>query len=414
MNEIPPTHRPYSQFVFSRVWAMSVLVSLIAAAQGFAEPPPSPREAADALRKASTYLREKVSMRGGYLWTYAPDLSWQRGEVDATPKQVWVQPPGTPAVGMAFLHDYACTGDDYYLDAAVDAARALAWGQLVSGGWGYKIDFHPSAADKYAYRRDLDAGQTDFAGRFNTTTFDDDTTQAAVRHLVLTDQATRFKDEEIHRAALYGLDAILKFQYPNGAWPQRIDAPYRPEDYPVLKARYPESWSRTFPAVDYQAYYTLNDNVIRDCVITLLLAHEVYGDERYLAAARKAGDFLILAQMPEPQPAWAQQYGADMSPAWARKFEPPSIVSGESVGTLKALMLVHAATGDEKYLEPIPRALAYLEKSRLPDGRHARFYELKTNTPLYFDLKYHMTYDDSEMPMYYAFKTQLNLGVIRE
>ena len=40
--------------------------------------------------------------------------------------------------------------------------------------------------------------------------------------------------------------------------------------------------------------------------------------------AERAGDFILAAQMPEPQPAWAQQYDAAMHPAWARKFEPAS------------------------------------------------------------------------------------------
>ncbi len=56
---------------------------------------------------------------------------------------------------------------------------------------------------------------------------------------------------------------------------------------------------------------------------TLAAAHEIYRDDKCLAAIRRLGDFLLLAQMPEPQPAWAQQYHYDMQPAWARKFEPP-------------------------------------------------------------------------------------------
>ena len=49
-----------------------------------------------------------------------------------------------------------------------------------------------------------------------------------------------------------------------------------------------------------------------------------------LAAAKRGGDFLLLAQMPEPQPAWCQQYHPDMHPVWARKFEPPAIACSES------------------------------------------------------------------------------------
>jgi hypothetical protein len=108
---------------------------------------------------------------------------------------------------------------------------------------------------------------------------------------------------------------------------------------------------------------------------------------------------MLLSQMPEPQPGWAQQYNREMHPAWARQFEPPSITGGESQSVMRALMLLHRETGKQKYLEPLPRALAYYKRSILPEvenpseirrracpGRTpcvARFYELKTNRPLY-------------------------------
>jgi hypothetical protein len=142
-------------------------------------------------------------------------------------------------------------------------------------------------------------------------------------------------------------------------------------------------------------------------------AAEVYGDPRFAAAARRGGDFLILAQLPDPQPAWAQQYNAQMQPAWARKFEPPSVTGGESQGALRMLLEVYRQTGDKKYLEPIPRALAYLEKSTLPGGRLARFYELKTNRPLYFTKQYELVYTADDLPTHYGFITSNNLARIR-
>jgi hypothetical protein len=138
----------------------------------------------------------------------------------------------------------------------------------------------------------------------------------------------------------------------------------------------------------------------------MLEAFEIYGDTRFQASAEKAGDFILLAQMPEPQPAWAQQYNADMQPAWARKFEPPAVTGGESQGVMKTLLVLYRATGKKKYLEPLPRAMEYLRRSRLPNGRLARFYELKTNKPLYFTREdYKLTYSDADMPTHYSFKT---------
>ena len=129
-----------------------------------------------------------------------------------------------------------------------------------------------------------------------------------------------------------------------------------------------------------------------------LEAARIYNEPRYRAVAEKGGGFILLAQMPEPQPAWAQQYDIDMHPAWARIFEPPSVTGNESQGIMKTLLVLYRETGDKKYLEPIPRALAYLRRSILPEVEHpsearsripkgapvlARFYELKTNKPLY-------------------------------
>jgi hypothetical protein len=93
-----------------------------------------------------------------------------------------------------------------------------------------------------------------------------------------------------------------------------------------------------------------------------------------------------------------------MRPAWARKFEPPSITGGESQGVMRTLLQLYRQTGDRKYLEPLPRAIAYFRRSELPGGGLARFYELKTNKPLYFTKQYELTYSDADMPTHYGFK----------
>jgi len=227
------------------------------------------------------------------------------------------------------------------------------------------------------------------------------------------DKALDFKDEKIHEAVEFALSTLLKVQYPNGAWPQRFSAAPDPARFPIKKAGYPNSWSWTFPKRDYKSFYTFNDNTIADTIATMLEAFEIYGDTRYQASAEKAGDFILLAQMPEPQPAWAQQYNADMHPAWARKFEPPAVTGGESQGVMRTLLLLCRATGKKKYLEPLPRALEYLRRSRLPDGRLARFYELKTNKPLYFTREdYKLTYSDADTPTHYSFKTYYGIETI--
>jgi len=358
-------------------------------------------EARAALEKATAYMRS-ISTEGGYLWKYSLDLKERAGETKATATQIWIQPPGTPSVGMAFLRAYEATKDARYLDAAKAAAEALARGQVESGGWDYLIDFDPEKMQRSYLRSDRGKLSGDqIAKRKNLTNFDDNNTQSALQFLLAVADAGKGaneksgdksvaapsgRDARIREALDYGLKKMIEAQYPNGAWPQRWNGlPRKAEDYPVMKARYPESYPREFPKVNYYAHYTLNDNTQRDCIDTMLDAWHRTGKAEYLDAAKKGGNFLILAQMPEPQPAWAQQYNAQMEPAWARAFEPPAITGGESVGAMQILMDLYIETGDEKFLKPLPAAIAWFKRSAIGTNKWARYYELKTNKQLFGD-----------------------------
>ncbi len=112
---------------------------------------------------------------------------------------------------------------------------------------------------------------------------------------------------------------------------------------------------------------------------------------------------------------WAQQYDFQMQPAWGRRFEPPAISASDSAGAIRALMELFLVTGDERYWRPIPKAIAWLQRSRLPDGQWARFYELKTNRPLYFNRRYELVYTDDDLPTHYTFKGEFGIpSLMRE
>lgn len=355
------------------------------------------QEALRTLRKAASFYRDKVSSHGGYVYYYSVDLKERWGEGKPSVDTIFVQPPGTPTVGMAYLKAHAATGDRFYLDAARETAEALVYGQLQSGGWAQVIHFARPARGKLGKYRN---GK---GGGWNVSSLDDGQTQAALQMLVRADRALNFQHGDIHDAALYGLAALLKAQFPNGAFPQGWRNPV--EAKPILKARFPDyDWKTEGRIKNYWEQYTLNDNIAGTVSDALIDAHQVYKDRKYLAALEKLGDFLILAQMPEPQPGWCQQYNYEMFPIWARKFEPPAITGWESQDVLETLIKIARYTGDKKYLEPIPRALEYFNKCLLPDGRIARYYEFKTNKPLYMDARYQLTYDDSAVPKHYGWK----------
>jgi hypothetical protein len=427
---------------------LSFFVACLSCFQAYAEEP-LVNEATVALKKAVAFFHDQIAVEGGYVYQVSEDLQFREGEGVADPKTVWVQPPGTPAVGLAMLEAYQRTGEPTLLKAATNAGHCLVRGQLQSGGWQAHIDFSPQLRSKLAYR--VEAATTKKSKNYSS--LDDNKTQSAVRFLSQLDQVLEFRDPKIHEANLFALESILKNQFPNGGWAQAYDKLPNPESYPVRKASYPQSWSRKHAGEDYWIYYTLNDDNISRTVETLFKAAETYSDAglskpepmalatgdratktvpiaseasaygsgasgnlaaRYREAALKGADFLLLAQMPEPQPAWSQQYNYEMQPVWARKFEPPAVSGSESQGAIRTLLNAYIESGDRKYLEPIPRALEYLESSVLPDGKLARFYELQTNKPLFFTRDYQLTYSSDDMPTHYGFIVKNELPKLRK
>lgn len=398
-----------------------------------AEAAPAADDVTAALERAIRFYRDKVAAHGGYVWRASGDLQLREGEGKAGPDTIWVQPPGTPTVGEAFLDAYEATRNPEYREAARAAGLALVQGQLHSGGWYYRIEFAPDQRQEFSYRVAPSKGAPRFSDEpgspgglvlwrqrrnpGNLSMLDDDTTQAALRFLMRLDRTLQPADPKLHECVEYGLRALLKVQYPVGGFPHNYDrlTTRNPDAayYPVRNASFPEQWSRTWTK-DFQGCYFLNDEISLDTMTTLFQAHDTYGKPEYREAALRVGEFLLRAQMPDPQPAWAQEYDRNMQPVWDRKFEPPAISGYESQSVLDALLSLYERTGDRKYLQPIPKALAYLRGSLLPDGKLARFYELKTNKPLYFTLKYELTYDRAQMPKHYGFIVPSRLDAITQ
>lgn len=362
-----------------------------------------------ALQKAVTFMSDTVAVRGGYVYEVSLDLKKRRGEGSATPTEIWVQPPGTPAVGEALLDAFTATQDPQHLQAALNAADALLFGQLESGGWADRVDFDPAGKNTGRYRN----GRGKAKGR-NYSTLDDDKSQSAIRFLIRLDQLLKFENTRIHEAVSFALESLLKAQFANGGFPQGWQQPVEPGT--VVNASFPEyDWKTEGRFKNYWDFETLNDGLTGTVARTLQLAHTTYADNRYRQALEQLGAFLIRAQLPEPQPAWAQQYNHQLQPIWARRFEPPAVAGFESEDAIQTLMFIAENTGDPKYLTPIPPALAWIRRSLLPDGRLARFYELQSNRPLYFVRdSYELTYDDSQLPTHYSFRANSRSKQLQE
>jgi len=281
-----------------------------------------------------------LAIRGGYVHLYDLESSQKWGEGPTDDLTIEVQPPGTPTVGMAYLRAFQVAGNREYLKAAEEAAEALILGQNDLGGWEHTIRF------------DQPTG--------HMVSFDDNQVQSAIRFLMVLDLES--EHPALPGAVERALQMMLKSQFQNGAWPHR----------------YPKQGN-------YHDFATFNDGGINDCISVMMDAHRHYGKPEHLASLHLAGSFLLLSQLPPPQPGWAQQYNQYLQPAWARSYEPPSVCTLVTLRNINSLLDLAAYTKDKRYLEPIPDALAWMEKVRLPSGLWPRFVELGTNHPLYYD-----------------------------
>ncbi|HQP98818.1 MAG TPA: pectate lyase [bacterium] len=334
---------------------------------------PAQEDVLAAIKRATQYMMNTVSTRGGFLWNYSEDFSEQWGEIPARKSMIWVQRPGTVGAGEAFLRAYRITGDKEYLDYAERVANALIYGQFPSGGWNYFIDFDPAGTQQWY--EDIAAkcwGWEEFYYNYENCTYDDyimtDTTRFLI-DLYLVTLNPKYRDP-----MLKALQFFLDSQYPNGAWPQRFPPPN--ESAPDRDSH-------------YTLYYTFNDDVILGNIEFLLEAYERLGDKRYWEAAVRGMDFVMISQQGAPQSGWAQQYSLDLKPAPARSCEPAAVMPTETCADIMALQRYYQITGDRKYLRGIPDAIRWLENSILPpektfDGHtHALFYEIGTNRPLF-------------------------------
>lgn len=276
---------------------------------------------------------------------------------------------------------------DWY---AGDEARRLAAmvirHQSVHGGW-------PKNTDLFAApHSNADPGLAD--------TIDNNATTLPLTFLARTVSA----GEAASRPAFdRGLDYLLDAQYPNGGWPQ-----FKP-----LRG-------------GYHDHVTFNDDAM---VNVLKLLQGVargappYGfvdaerKARAAEAVRRGVDLILRAQVRQGgvPTAWCAQHDTDtLAPAWARRFEPPSLSGSESVGIVRFLMSLPDPSPE--VIAAVDGAVAWLEKVAIRDmtevvatdaqGRPdrvlaprpgariwARFYELETDRPIYIGRDSVIRYD---------------------
>jgi hypothetical protein len=165
------------------------------------------------MKKATTFMVEKVALRGGHVWVVSEDLSRRWGEVPARPSQIWLQ-GGTERMGQVLLDAYEATGDRYYLDAARKAADALVFGQHPLGGWHYFIDFDPKGIPEWyeTQASHFSWGFEEYRHYYGNATYDDHVSSDAGQFLLrfyVTTLETAYR-EPVMRI----LSFLLVSQYP--------------------------------------------------------------------------------------------------------------------------------------------------------------------------------------------------------
>ena len=330
------------------------------------------RETLNTMKRAARFMRERVAYRGGYVWSYAADFSRRWGEMEAYQTMIWIQPPGTATVGHLYLDCFHATRDEFYYQAAMDVADGLIAAQHPAGGWNYLYDF----AGEQSTRRWYDTiGKNgwrleEFHHYYGNATFDDAGTSEASQFLLrlyVERRASKLR-APVEKALRFVLDS----QYPNGGWPQR---------FPLTE----EGGLHGRP--DYTRQITFNDDVAGENIKFLLMVYQTLGDERTLAAIRRAMDIFVATQQPAPQAGWGLQHDAQtLAPIGARTYEPDALTTHTTANNISQLMNFYEWTGEERFLARVPEALAWLDSVRLAEdqvqvrGRHyPTFVEVGTN-----------------------------------
>ena len=301
-----------------------------------------------------------LSIHGGYSGFYdlEHDRLFERPSASMKslpPGTITIRPPGSTAlVGGCFLSVAQFLDDSVALQHAINAGRALACTQHPLGGWTATASISP------------DCQPASDATKTATLTLDEGTPRVVLDFLL--DLKLDFETRGhaipnwLELGIGKGFDFLLRTQLQNGGWPQQH---FKPDHFSSLA--------------------TLNDGVTTSCIAILLRGYATYHDDRLLAAAKRGGQFLIKAQGRPPLAGWSQQYTDDLRPTAARSFEPAALASLESGQAMRALVDLYLATKDPRFLEPLPRAAAWLTQAQTAPGHWARFYTLDSNRPLYLD-----------------------------
>ena len=260
--------------------------------------------------------------------------------------------------------------------------------QKNNGGWPKNYDFFAILTPEQKKLVEASKAETN-------TTFDNGNTYTQIAALAIAYKST--KVEKYKTGCLKGLNFVLKAQYKNGGWPQY---------YPIEPN-------------NYSSHITYNDDAMLG--IMQLLKDILDGDDQYSfidkgfkiklqTAYNKGLDCILKTQINDAgkPTAWCQQYDeVTLQPAWARKFEPPSICNKESSGLVLFLMSINHPS--KEIIDAVDNAVVWFEASKIDNTRVKTIPAVKTTTPYKVSVSDRIVVTDSTAApiwtRYYELKT---------
>ncbi len=288
-----------------------------------------------------------------------------------------------------FAFSFAVISGFFFAQTKDTLAEKILIYQLPNGAWGkqlndgiavdYKLPLDQKLLEKIKSTGDEHA------------TIDNNATSREINILIKAYKAT--KNPAYLSAAEKGIKYLLLMQYENGGFPQY----------------YPNK-------AIYRKQITYNDNAMINALTVLYNIVEGKNDFdsvnselklKSKTALKKGIECILKNQVLQNKvpTIWADQYDEiTLQPAKARAFEPISLATGESIGIVRFLMMQTVTSEIEKSIKSAVKWFkenkidGYSYKVKELNGKKvrvlgkeegsviwARFYDLKTNTPIFGD-----------------------------
>lgn len=277
---------------------------------------------------------------------------------------------GSAYVAAQFAYAYELLNDYNYLDIALKTADFYVRAQSKEGAWLYLYRVGPG---------EIECGSHKPEYKFQ------DSCQS--HPLYLLSYVYRLTGNRKYlKAMMKSGEFYLSAQNPDGSWSHHYDH--------VKKVG---RTCRGLPAGG-----EINDRAMNDAIDVMTLMYHVTQDKKYLAALKRAGEFILKAQINNGKVCgWADQYDNKIQPTWARTFEPPSISREGTLYACEALVTLYRLSGDERFKTALLNTEKWFKKIAV-NGKCFNNYDIETSRPIAARMNKVYFLDDPEQSKKFA------------